>query len=135
MMEKYHTGQIWIKRTLESNNHLNSVHIGGKLRQILWPGTIAIHLNFAASSIIRVWTYTKLPWSIIKLLYQVSNRVNLKLSSNKTCCKYIVSSTVIWGNQPANTIIPRFYPFTSSWRLWWIRTPTFYYYIFKVGSE
>ena len=28
--------------------------------------------------------------------------MNLKLSSNKTCCKYIVLSTVIWGNQPAN---------------------------------
>ena len=45
------------------------------------------------------------PSCCIKLWYQISNRVNLKLSSNKSCCKYFVSSTVIWGNQPANTCL------------------------------
>ena len=34
-----------------------------RLWRILWPG-IAIRLKFAASSIIRVWTYKKLPWDI-----------------------------------------------------------------------
>ena len=41
----------------------------------------------------------------IKLLYQISNRVNLKLSGNKTFYKYFASSTVIWGNQPANNVL------------------------------
>ena len=36
--------------------------------------------------------------------YATTEITFFRLSSNKTCCKYIVSSTVIWGSQPANNI-------------------------------